>query len=58
MAGMFYIGAAYSCNNSQGELMGGLNLMALQCYNIDITKVCEYAGNYYIPDNLTENILF
>ncbi len=49
IAGVFYIGAAYSCRNSNGELIGGL--LELKCNNIDIIGVCEYGDKLLIPPN-------
>ncbi len=56
LAGIFYIGAAYSCRNSNGELVAGLNLIKVKCNNIDVIGVCVDKGRYYIPYNLSENI--
>ena len=57
IAGMFYIGAAYSCRNSNGELLGGLNLIKLRCNEIDVIGVCEYGSQLLIPPNETPKIL-
>jgi len=49
IAGTFYIGAAYSCRNSEGELIGGFNLIKLKCNNIETIGVCKYKDQLLIP---------
>ncbi len=58
LSGMFYVGAAYSCRNSNGELLNNLNLFKIKCNNIDVIGVCEYEENYYIPKNITPDLTF